>query len=360
MPNNATDKTILWSSNKTNVVSVDKDGKLTANSIGTAIITAQAGDKKVTCNVQVVNRETSIKYKTHVQNIGWQGYVKNGATSGTTGKSLRLEGINISLDSPDITGGIEYRTHIQNVGWQSYVSNGAMSGTSGKSLRLEAIQIRLTGNIAKEYDVYYRVHAENFGWLGWAKNGDESGSAGFSYRLEAIQILIVKKGSVAPGSTKNSFKQNILYKTHIQNIGWQNYVNSTQVSGTTGQALRLEGIKIMVPENINISGNVEYSVHVQNIGWQNFVRNNAMAGTSNRNLRLEAIKIRLTDNLAKKYDIYYRVHCENFGWLGWAKNGEKSGSAGYSYRLEGIQIMLVKKGDDPPGSTAKCYYENCQ
>ena len=44
-----------------------------------------------------------------------------------------------------------------------------LSGTSGKSLRLEAIQIRLTGEIANAYDVYYRVHIEDKGWLNWAK-----------------------------------------------------------------------------------------------------------------------------------------------------------------------------------------------
>ena len=69
-----------------------------------------------------------------------------------------------------------------------------MSGTSGKSYRLEAIEIKLTGEIADHYDVYYRVHAENFGWLGWARNGEQSGTAGYAYRLEGIEIKLVKKG----------------------------------------------------------------------------------------------------------------------------------------------------------------------
>ena len=45
-----------------------------------------------------------------------------------------------------------------------------MSGTEGRSLRLEAIKIKLTGEMAKKYNIYYRVHAQNFGWLDWAKN----------------------------------------------------------------------------------------------------------------------------------------------------------------------------------------------
>ena len=55
--------------------------------------------------------------------------------------------------------------------------------------------MKLSGNIAKEYDVYYRVRAQNFGWLGWAKNGEEAGTAGYSYRLEAIQVVMVPKGT---------------------------------------------------------------------------------------------------------------------------------------------------------------------
>ena len=80
-----------------------------------------------------------------------------------------------------------------------------MAGTSGQSKRLEAIRIKLTGEMAKQYDIYYRVHSQEFGWLGWAKNGESAGTEGYSYRLEAIQIQLVKKGSSAPGSTSNKF-----------------------------------------------------------------------------------------------------------------------------------------------------------
>ena len=182
------------------------------------------------------------------------------------------------------------------------------------------------------------------------------GTAGFAYRLEGIQIKLVPKGGAAPGSTSNSFKQNIKYQTHIQNIGWQDYVNSGDSSGTTGQSLRLEGIRIRI-DNSDIQGSIEYCTHVQNIGWQNYVSNNQMSGTQGRALRLEAIKIRLTGELANKYDIYYRVHCQNFGWMGWAKNDESAGSAGYAYRLEAIQIVLVNKGGTAPGSTQNAFSE---
>ena len=90
-------------------------------------------------NVQA--KATSVSYRTHVQTYGWQGYVKDGVMSGTSGQSKRLEGINIKLENQEYSGGIKYRTHVQTYGWQGYVENGAMSGTSGQSKRLEAIKI---------------------------------------------------------------------------------------------------------------------------------------------------------------------------------------------------------------------------
>lgn len=379
LPINTTNSRILtWTSSDSSVATVDSIGRVTAKGSGTATITVKTSNGKtatckITVPVQQTNAQTNTKpntnintqtitkgmpivtYRTHVQNIGWQNYVKNGTMSGTSGKSLRLEGINIKLENNEYGGNIEYQTHVQNIGWQDYVKDGAMSGTSGQSLRLEGIRIKLTGDIANYYDVYYRVHCENLGWLDWAKNGEAAGSAGYSYRLEGIEISLVKKGEAAPGKTLTPFVQKYLtYQTHVQNVGWQKNVKDKDISGTSGQSLRLEGIKISL-DNQPYSGNIEYRTHVQNIGWQDYVKNGAMSGTSGKSLRLEAIQIRLTGTMAEKYDIYYRVHCQNIGWMGWAKNGQSAGSAGYSYRLEAIQVCLIKKGESAPGSTKNCF-----
>ncbi|MBU4438085.1 MAG: S8 family serine peptidase [Acetobacterium sp.] len=164
--------------------------------------------KKSIVNYVVKDKATpAIEYRTHVQNIGWQSVVADGAMSGTEGKSLRLEAIEINTNTQNYDLGVKYRTHVQNIGWQNYVADGTLSGTSGQSLRLEAIQIELTGTDADLFDVYYQVHAQNVGWMDWAKNGEQSGTAGFGYRLEGIRIEIMPKGSAAPGSTANPFIQ---------------------------------------------------------------------------------------------------------------------------------------------------------
>lgn len=288
-----------------------------------------------------------LTYSTHVQDIGWQGYVQEGTQSGTSGQSLRLEGIKINLDNVGIGGGIEYSTHVQNLGWQGFVGNNEMSGTSGQSLRLEAIKIRLTGEIANQYDIYYRVHAQDFGWLDWTKNGARSGTAGYGYRLEAIEIKLVKKGGVAPGKTSEAFKQKVQevmvsYSTHVQNLGWQNTTKNGGMAGTTGYGYRLEAIKIDI-DHSTIGGSIQYRTHVQNLGWQEWKKDNQISGTSGYGYRLEAIQIDLVGDVKQSYDVYYRVHLQDLGWQEWKKNGEEAGTTGRNLRLEAIEIKIEPK-----------------
>jgi len=326
---------------------LQKLGVADANGIVSALGLTKASENSV------VSLSPSISYQTHVQDYGWQSWKSNGEVSGTVGQSKRLEGINIKLSN--INGSIEYKTHVQDIGWQDWKSNGQMSGTSGQSKRLEAIKVKLSGEAANQYDVYYRVHAQDYGWLDWAKNGESAGTEGYSKRLEGIQIVLVKKGESAPGSTSRPFIYKMIkYQTHVQNIGWQGEKADGEMSGTTGQSLRLEAIKIQLSSSID--GGIVYKTHVQDYGWLNFVTNGQASGTTGQAKRLEAIQMQLTGNAMNQYDLYYRVHAQNFGWLGWAKNGESAGTAGYSYRLEGIQIVLVPKGGSAPGSTSKHYY----
>ncbi len=148
---------------------------------------------------QVMYNSESVTYRSHVQNIGWQGFKLNGAVSGTTGQSKRIEALQIALSTNLLAkGGIQYRTHVQNIGWQNWVKNNEVTGTTGQSKRVEALEINLTGELANEYSIYYRTHVEGLGWLGWAKDGSLAGSTGCSRRVEAIEIKVIPKGLNAP------------------------------------------------------------------------------------------------------------------------------------------------------------------
>lgn len=157
--------------------------------------------------------------------------------------------------------------------------------------------------------------------------------------------------------TAATMEPSVTYSTHIQSQGWKKDSKDGQISGTTGLAKRLEGIKINIKDT-NLSGGVEYRTHVQKNGWMDWKSNKEISGTTGESKRLEAIEIRLTGKLAEQYDIYYRVHAEKFGWLNWTKNSAPAGTEGYAYRLEAIEIKLVKKGEKGPSNSGDAFKKN--
>ena len=419
LPENATNKGITFYSNNTDIVKIDSvTGVATVVGNGKTYILGNSNDGNASGRLYITvgnstpgtgpnpdpdptpTPDVTTRYTTHVQTYGWQGdenntskWFTNGRMAGTSGQAKRLEGIKISV-SGNVNLGIQYTTHCQSYGWLPWSANGEMNGTEGEAKRLEAIKIQLTGADKEKYDVYYRVHAQSYGWLGWAKNGAPSGTAGYAKRLEGIQIVVLKKGASAPGlnyagvnaasgvhqaksyiakagsspvvgnqATSNTNPSvagernvNIAYRTHVQTYGWQGWKYNGQMSGTSGQAKRLEGINIKLT-NKPYSGSIVYTTHVQTYGWQGNENNQntwrhdgQMSGTSGEAKRLEAIRINLTGEMAAHYDVYYRVHAQTYGWLNWAKNGEAAGTAGLAKRLEGIQIVLVPKNGKAPAT----------
>lgn len=275
-------------------------------------------------------KEPSICYTTHIQDIGWQNQVKDGEMAGTEGQAKRLEAIKITLK--DLSGvKIKYQTHIQDIGWQDWKYDGTLAGTEGQSKRLEAIRIELEES--DKYSIMYRVHIQDIGWQDWRYDGEKAGTEGQSKRLEAIQIKIVEK--------QTSISVN--YSVHVQDIGWQNWKAEEKIAGTEGQSKRLEAIKIELLTNIK-NLKLKYRVHIQDIGWQDWKDSEEMAGTEGQSKRLEAIQIKLENT--QDYSIEYRVHVQDIGWQDWVKDGEISGTEGQSKRLEAIQIRIISKEND--------------
>ncbi len=291
------------------------------------------------------NVDLGIQYTTHCQSYGWLPWSAAGEMSGTSGEAKRIEAIMIQLTGADKDKyDVYYRVHAQSYGWLGWAKNGAPSGTAGYGKRLEGIQIvvvkkgesfdeKMGGITSKRTEAYV------------AKSGSSPvlGQAA----TDALKPII--KGADAPY---------VMYKTHVQTFGWQKWVYNGAMSGTSGKAKRLEGINIKL-SNAPYEGDIVYTTHVQKYGWKDgkpnadkstWKKNGEMSGTNGEAKRLEAICIDLTGEMAEHYDVYYRVHAQTFGWLGWAKNGEESGTAGYAKRLEGIQIVLVPKGGVAPAN----------
>ena len=292
-----------------------------------------------------------VSYRTHVQNLGWQGWNSDGAVAGTTGRSLRVEALSAKLDLEGTTGGIRYTTHVQYRGWQTWSTDGATSGTTGKSLRVEAVRFELTGDVAEVYDIYYRVHVQNTGWTTWVKNGAIAGTTGRSLRLEALQVVLVAKGAAAPegttadAATSGTTTASIWYRGHVQNIGWQGWSADGALSGTRDMGLRLEGIQAKLE---GVEGSVSYGACVRS-SWID-AADGEMAGTTGRSLPISAVRYSLSGEASELFDIYYHVYIPSYGWLGWAKNGEAAGT-GDNKQVEAVEIVLVAKGGGAPGST---------
>ena len=89
------------------------------------------------------------------------------------------------------TAKILYRTHVQDVGWQGWSSDGQLAGTQGKCKRIEALQIKLQG--LDSYTVEYKVHIQDYGWSQWYIDGETAGTVGKCKRIEGIKIRIVPK-----------------------------------------------------------------------------------------------------------------------------------------------------------------------
>ena len=170
-------------------------GWFTAATGGTRVnhnTTVAAGTGNVTLHARWTPI-TNVNYSAHVQDIGWQNQVSNGAMSGTTGRSLRIEAFRVNLTGQTVAGAIRYRAHVQDIGWQDWRENNAIAGTTGQSRRVEAIQIQLTDRMAVHYHVEYRVNIQGIGWQAWQRDGATAGTTGQSRRIEAMEIRLIPR-----------------------------------------------------------------------------------------------------------------------------------------------------------------------
>ena len=125
-----------------------------------------------------------------------QSYANVNPSSVNTRAYVALQNGSIQIPGDAYNANIMYKTHVQSFGWQTWKTNGQMSGTSGKAKRLEGINIKLS-NASYSGGVRYTTHVQSYGWQGnendpntWKKDGEMSGTSGQAKRLEAIRISL--------------------------------------------------------------------------------------------------------------------------------------------------------------------------
>ena len=178
----------------------------------------------------------------------------------------------------------------------------------------------------KNVGVMYKTHVRDIGWQNWTLNGKTAGTTGQNKRVEAIYIQLVN----APSNGK------ILYQAHVQDIGWQSWKTNGNLAGTTGKGKQVEAIKIKL-ENMN-NYVIQYRAHVQDIGWQDWKCDGELAGTTGQNKQIEAIQIRILEKINM---VTYQTYVQGSGWQVWKSDGEIAGTTGQNKRTEAYKIKLT-------------------
>ena len=144
----------------------------------------------------------STTWGSHVQSIGnrYAGAstdIVNGGNTlafilGTEGRALRLEEIttgamivptNLRGDTMPVDC-FRIQGHVQDVGWQQ---KGSVAGTRGKGLRLEAVRL---WSSCKNVSIQYQAHVQDYGWQSLRTQGQTAGTTGEARRIEALRVVV--------------------------------------------------------------------------------------------------------------------------------------------------------------------------
>jgi len=147
-------------------------------------------EKKTTSSSTPGEGILGIRYRAKMQNSkDWQIWKKDNAKAGRAGKGKRVQGLAIALNKGVYRGSVQYRARLTNGKWTRWKRNGQKLAP-GRNI--EAIQVKLTGSIAKQYDVVYRTYVAKVGWQASMRNGAVAGTSK-GKRIEAIRIRLESK-----------------------------------------------------------------------------------------------------------------------------------------------------------------------
>lgn len=235
------------------------------------------------------------------------------------------------------------------------ISSGAEMLTVGSQVQLSAYAIP-TDNMNSEY-----IWTSQDPTIASVENGIVTAN---NPGETVILVAPVDNPSVTSGckiTVLETPEYNILFSSKVRDTGWL-VADSGNISGTTGQSKVIDAFQATItdinknPIDAQVLG-IAYRSHVQNIGWQNYAVNNEISGTESEALQLEAFQAYLIGEQKDNYDLFYRTHISDIGWTGWSKNNEPSGSEGYAKGIEAVQMILLPKNAlNQPSDDEICFY----
>lgn len=155
-----------------------------------------------------------------------------------------------------------------------------------------------------------------------------------------------KKPKQEPGEAKNTI--GIKYRSHVQELGTLAWVRDGQISGTTGDALRLEALQIDVEALRKKKGysdvKIDALAHIQNVGDVTYqdIGKDTIIGTEGEGKRLEGLELQCT-GLPNGKALKFQIHEQNKGWSSVATADEVGafrGSVGEKRRIEAVKIWI--------------------
>ena len=126
--------------------------------------------------------DTKIKnlYTTSALTLAGSNYVPSSISSNPSSPNP----IAVSGSGPQLTGGMAHVQDYGDVGVNVDPLTGILTiGTTGMGKRLESITINFANNTSYEGTLMYRVHVQDIGWMDWVEAGSPAGTSGKSKRI---------------------------------------------------------------------------------------------------------------------------------------------------------------------------------
>lgn len=241
-----TSRKVSYTSNKKSVATVTSKGKVTAKKPGTAIITAKAGKKKVTCKVTVKEKKPTSE---NAVSIYWNGEK--------------------TIKTTEIVGKIDWESSNKSiVTVKSDETNSAV--LTGKKVGIATVTAKVGGKTFKKYSVTVKmktgpVTEKEKALMDWAVNMYEwpesfSNTAtlkklGLTRKNQSISLWCTHKRAIA--STKKLLPGRDVHIIDVDNV---------QISWAKQDKLKARGVRYIVNEGYGIA-HLHGDIEKNTVAW---------------------------------------------------------------------------------------------